>query len=219
MNRCGQKRRSARRGRRSRGLRAGSMAVAPLGGALTPSYGPVCRIQRSFEFQQTPAAAEVGSIWNWSLSDLTSFSDFSNLFLQWKLDAVTVDVTYNAPYGAASGTPPRFLYAFDPLALSSDLTGPNVLLQRKCRVWVPNPTKNTLRITVKPRALMLSTNSSGSAAVVQTLAPAGAWFSTDTSQLSYGNLIAWVENFTTANAGAGVFSHYHTMHMSFRGPR
>lgn len=195
------------------------MVVSPVQGRLTAQYGQVCKVQRTLEFQQSPAAAEVGSIWNWSLSDLLSYTDFSNLFLQWKLDAITVDLVWNAPTGATSGTPCRFLYAFDPLAVSTDLTGPTTLLQRKCRVWIPNPTKNTCRITMSPRALMLTTTSAGSSSVAQTIATAGSWFSCDTPQVSYGSLIAWVENFTTANAGAGTFTHYHTMHMSFRGPR
>lgn len=199
--------------------RNGPMAVGPLSGVLNAQYGPICKVQRTFEFQQSPAAAEVGNIWNWSLSDLPNSTDFTNLFLQWRLDAVTVDVMWNGPDGATSGTPPRFLYAADPLAVSTDLTGSASLLQRKCRVWVPNRTKNSLRITLRPKALMLTTHSAGSSAVAQTIAPPGSWFSCDTPQVSYGSLIAWVENFTTANAGAGVFSHYHTLHMSLRGPR
>lgn len=195
------------------------MIVSPERGRLSSQYGAVCRIARVNEFQQSPAAAEAGYIWNWSLSDLPAYTEFSNLFLQWKLDSVTVDVVWNPPEGATSGSPPRLLYAFDPLALSTDLTGPNSLLQRRCRVWVPNRTKNTCRITFRPRALMLTTNASGSSAIAQTIAPAGAWFSCDTPQVSYGNLIAWPENFTTANLGVGSFTHYHTMHMSFRGPR
>lgn len=206
-------------GRRPKRGNGSAMIVSPARGALTPQYGPVVRMQRSHEFQLAAPATEQPTLWNFSLSDLPSFSEFQNLFLQWKLDRVTVDITWNSPTGATSGTPPRMLYCADPMAVAADFTGPNTLLQRKCRVWVPNPTKNTCRISFKPAVIMLVTNEPGSAAIAQAPAPGGLWYSTSTPQVSYGTLVAWHENYTTANAGAGAFTHYHTFHLSFRGAK
>lgn len=195
------------------------MIVSPQTGALRPQYGPVVRIQRTAEFQVPVPLAEAPFLWEFSLSDLPNYTEFQNLFLQWKLDKVTVDISWNAPYGAASGTPPRMLYCMDPMAVSADFTSPNSLLQRKCRVWVPNPTKNTCRIVFQPAVVMLITNTAGSTGIAQAPAPRGLWYSTSTDQVAYGRLIAWHENYTPANLGAGQFTHYHTFHLSFRGAK
>ncbi len=217
MKRGMQKKRVARR--RARDPNGWAVVTGPVRGSLTPDYGPVVKIARTLTFSLTPAASDQGWLWNFSLSDVANYSEFTNLFLQWRLDAVTIDVVYTP--SSATGALPRMLYSNDPLASAAPASVTD-MVQRRCRVWTPNPTKNTTRITLRPRVCGLVSSSPGVGATIENVvAPAGAWYSCSStgSSVSYGSLIAWIENFNSGNTSAGTITMYQTCHFAFRGTK
>lgn len=213
----GQKR-GARRGR-ARDPGGWAVVSAPVGGSLTPDYGPIVKIARTLTFSLTPAVSDTGWLWNFSLSDVANSSEFTNLFLQWRLDAVTVDIVYTP--SSATGALPRMLFSNDPLA-SAAPTSVTDMIQRRCRVWTPNPTKNTTRILLRPRVCNLVSSSPALGATVEnSVAQPGAWYSCSStgSTVSYGALIAWIENFNSGNTASGTITMYQTYHFAFRGTK
>lgn len=206
-----------RQRRRNPRAKDASFLVSPARGLLTESYGPVCRIQRTLSFDQPTTATDQGWNWNFSLSDVPNSNEFKVLFQQWKLDLVTIDLVWRPPTGVVGGGP-RFVYTNDPF-IQSGATLVD-LMQRKARVWAPNPTRNTLRILIRPRVTMLVT-SMPLAPVTNNyaLAPANTWYSCDQDTTSYGTLVAFTENYNTGQQTSGSIQHYHTYHFSFRGAR
>lgn len=206
-----------RQRRRNPRAKDASFIVSPSRGLLTESYGPTCRIQRTLKFDQPTTAVDTGRNWNFSLSDVPNVSEFKNLFQQWKLDLVTIDLVWRPPTGVVGGGP-RFVYTNDPFTQAGATLVD--LMQRKSRVWAPNPTRNTLRILIRPRVTMLVTSTPlASVTTNYALAPANTWYSCDQDGTSYGTLVTFTEDYNDTVQSSGLIQHYHTYHFSFRGTR
>jgi len=208
----------APRNRRSGARGATGQRPATTSGVLNlrPAYGPTVRIARGLEVPLIAGATDKSYWNNFSLADVPSSNEFTALFLEWRLDRVEADLTWNP--STATGALPRVLFAMDPTSLS--LTSVTDALQRGYRLWSPNPTRNTLTIRFQPKVCALVASSPGSGATVNNaFAPAGTWFSTTQPSTGYNALMMWIENFNTGNTASGTFSIFYRYYFAFRGTK
>lgn len=188
----------------------------PSGTLLVPAYGPSVRIPRTLQFTVTKPAADSGFLWDFALADVGSASEFTNLFTEWRLDAVGVNMVWNP--SAAVGAP-RFSWAMDPMATANPASL-SELEQRRPRMFAPNSVRNTMQLLIKPEATLVSQSDPGGGATLGTmLARPNAWLSTGSTNISYGRLLMWGENFNTGNTSAGDLRLVFTYHFCFRGAK
>jgi len=166
---------------------------------MQPTFGPVCRIPRSYTFDLSRTASASGFFFDWSLSDVPNASEFTALFAQWRLMRSSITFTWRS-VNEANPTRPIFYLALDPFA-SAAPASINEILERPNRTWSPNAQRTTLQLDVKAKALDLVASGAGaSALVVNALAQPNQWYPTTSTGLSYGALLLWIEGWG-ASAG------------------
>lgn len=211
-----QQRRRAGRAVRSR------QAFDPNEGPVTTlqqSIGPVCRISRGLNLPLTKAAADKGWWFDFSLADVSNSNEFTNLFLEWRLEMVDITMAWGSTTSVASTFAPVVYYAYDPI-VGTAITSESAALERSYKVWRPNPTRTTLRIRLRPQVTQLVASDPGVGATVNNaLLPRGVWLSTNQPTTGYGALVAWITNYNTANTSCGDLSLYVRYHFSFRGTK
>lgn len=212
----GRRRRAARQ-RRGEGGDAlfGASEVTQARIALKPSYGPVVRISRSVGYSWTydATATDRNFTVDWSLSDVPNAAELRAVWSQWRLRGAAITITW-LPKDANALAAPRVYFGMDPF-ITTTLTF-TTIMERPHRTWSPNPTRNVLQLTMRPRVVQLvATGPQTTATVGNAIAPAGLWYDCTNEAIAYGKM--WV--FMTGFADVGTFVVKQDYMFDFRGTR
>lgn len=210
----GRRGRAVRRKRRAAGQQ-GASEITQSRISLTPTYGPTVPITRSTAYSWTydATATDRNFTVDWSLSDVPSSSEFTNLFSQWRMKAGTITLTW-LPKDANALAAPRIYFGMDPFITTSQTF--TSVQERPHRTWSPTPTRNVLQLQLKPRVVQLvATGPQSTATVANALAPPGLWYDCTMPAISYGKF--WV--FMTGFADVGSFAVKQDYMFEFRGTR
>lgn len=213
-----------RRRRQGRKPRGGSDATtyAAAGGlpravVLPQTIGPVHRMARTFGFGIEKGATDIGRIYPFGLLDVPNSTEFTALFMEWRVDSVSVHFTWVPP--STVGATPRLLCSYDPTATTAPASA-SAILSRRHTVWSTSPTSRDFVLTFKPRVTStVQKDPALGTTTAYAVAPGSTFISTGNADVRYYALLLWIEFFNTGIASCGDLNALVTLRMSFRGLR
>lgn len=192
-----------------------SVAGLPRAMTLSPNMGPIHKFSRTFGLALSKSAADQGFQVTFALSDLANFTEFQNLFMEWRIDSVQVHAVWTA--ATSIGPNPRIYAALDPVATTAPLSVAEII-QKKHTVWQTTPTSVDWVCIIKPRVTnLVATSPATGALVANSLLPANEFISTVSPSVGYGALQLFVGSYNTGLASSGTLVLNLTYNMSFRG--
>ncbi len=164
---------------------------------LGQSLGPVHTFDRSWSLLLTAStAADKGWSWGYSMDDLPSYTEFQNLFMEWRIARVDVDFAWT-PANPANTLCPYFLFGFDPQGLGAP-TSQNEALQRGYRAWYANATRSSITYSIRPKPISVVSSSAQTGATLGfDNAPRSTWISTTAPGIYWQGLSGWIGNFNS----------------------
>jgi len=201
--------------RRSNGitgqLAAGHVSVAPM-----VTLGPIHRFNRSTQLTLAAAAADKGYSYNFALSDVPNYTEFTGIFTQWRLKRVQIDMTWLVSVNANPTSTPQIYYSVDPFAT----TAPGTLatmIARPYKTFVFGPNSNMLTIQADLKSLSVTQSGPGAGSTLGLKLSDGGWLDCAQPQIAYGNLIFWLQNFNTGGEVLPVINVVFRHEFEFRG--
>lgn len=208
-----------RRARASRGAAFNAAGGLPRAVVVPAALGQVHRIARTFNWPIARTASDIGRMMPVGITDLPSSSEFTALFMEWRIDSVQLHFQWEP--SNATGPTPRLLLSYDPTAFSPPQSANDIYVRRH-HVWNTSPTSRDFVLTYKPRVaqtVYLNPAAAPGTATANAVLPASTFISTSTPDVKYGNLVSWISFYNDGNASSGELNVFVTLHMSLRGTR
>lgn len=191
-----------------------SKDIAP---ARNISQGNVYRCVRTVNVGViTATTVDAGVGRRFRLTDLSTSSDFTNLFDQYRIVAVEAMYVFSTHILASQARYPRISFAVDYSDSANPGSEADVLQYQNAESFQFGQVKHTFKRVFKPRAALATYEGAFSG---YGMAAANQWFDCNDAAIEYYGTKEWLSNYNTTIATGAVINVYHRYHLEFKNAR